>query len=244
MNRKKNRIQQHNRTPAENMQGQAGARVHRNTGNLHSALLLLVLCVCLRLIATQIAFADTSSAKYKEYEVKAAFIFNFLKFIDWPEEKTAANNNKIIIGIIGEDPFGPATDVFKGKSIEEHKLLLTRFEGIEQIKKMPEKEKNKHLDEIKTCHLLFICQSEQKQLRDIIEIVHDSSVLTIADTDGFIEAGGIINLFTEENKIRFDINQAAAENTGLKIRSQLLRLAKTVITQSSAAKNTTKQEGN
>ena len=109
---------------------------------------------------------------------------------------------------------------------------------------MPEKEKNKHLDAIKTCHLLFICQSEQKQLRDIIEIVRNSSVLTVADTDGFIEAGGIINLFTEENKIRFDINQVTAENTGLKIRSQLLRLAKRVVTQSSADKNTTKQEGN
>ena len=226
------------------MQGQAGARMHTSTNNLHSVLLLLVLCVCLGLIVTQIAFADTSSAKYKEYEVKAAFIFNFLKFIDWPEEKTAANNNQIIIGIIGEDPFGPATDVFKGKSIEERKLLLTRFEGIEQINKMPEKEKNKHLDAIKTCHLLFICQSEQKQFRDIIEIVRNSSVLTVADTDGFIEAGGIISLFTEENKIRFDINQAAAESTGLKIRSQLLRLAKTVVTQSPADKNTTKQEGN
>jgi hypothetical protein len=205
---------------------------------------LLVAAISLALIIAPIALADTSSAKYKEYEVKAAFIFNFLKFTDWPEEKTAANNSQIIIGIIGEDPFGPATNVFKGKSIEEHKLLLTRFEGIEQIKKMPEKEKNKHLDAIKTCHLLFICQSEQKQLRDIIEIVRNSSVLTVADTDGFIEAGGIINLFTEENKIRFDINQVTAENTGLKIRSQLLRLAKRVVTQSSADKNTTKQEGN
>jgi hypothetical protein len=110
MNRKKNRTQQHNCT---------GARVYRNTGNLHSVLLLLVLCVCLGLglIVTPMAHADTSSAKYKEYEVKAAFIFNFLKFIDWPEEKTAANNNKIIIGIIGEDPFGQATDVLKGKSV-------------------------------------------------------------------------------------------------------------------------------
>jgi hypothetical protein len=236
MNRKKNRTQQHNCT---------GARVYRNTGNLHSVLLLLVLCVCLGLglIVTPMAHADTSSAKYKEYEVKAAFIFNFLKFIDWPEEKTAANNNKIIIGIIGEDPFGQATNVFKGKSVEEHKILLTRFQGIEQIKKMPEKEKNENFDALKRCHLLFICQSEQKQVRDITEIVSNSSVLTVADTDGFIEMGGIINFFTEDNKIRFDINQAAAEKTGLKIRSQLLRLAKRVVTQSPDAKDTTKQEG-
>jgi hypothetical protein len=192
------------------------------------------------LIVTQMASADTSSAKFKEYEVKAAFVFNFLKFIDWPQEKTAGNNSQIVIGIIGEDPFGPAADIFKDKSIEEHKLVVKRFEGIEQIKKMPEKDKNERLDALKHCHLLFICQSEQKHVRDIIEIVRNSSVLTVADADGFIEAGGIINFFTEDNKIRFDINQGAAEKTGLKIRSQLLRLAKRVVTESPAAK----QEGN
>jgi len=218
--------------------------VHKNTGYLHSVLLLLVLCVCLGLIVTQIAFADTSSAKYKEYEVKSAFIFNFLKFIDWPGEKTAANNNQIIIGIIGEDPFGPAANVFKDKSVEDHKLVVKRFESFEQIRKLSEKDKNESIDALKRCHLLFICQSEQKQLHDIIEIVCNSSVLTVADTDGFIEAGGIINFFTEDNKIRFDINQAAAEKTGLKIRSQLLRLAKRVVTELPAAKNTSKQEGN
>jgi hypothetical protein len=199
--------------------------------------------LCLGLIVTQIASAETSSAKYKEYEVKAAFIFNFLKFIDWPQGKTA-ENGPIVIGIIGEDHFGPATDVFKDKSLEEHKLVVKRFEGIEQIKKMPDKDKNERLDAIKNCHVLFISQSEQKQIRDIIEIVNNKGTLTVSDSDDFIESGGIINFFTEDNKIRFDINQSAAEKNGLKIRSQLLRLAKRVITDPSTAKNTAKQEGN
>ncbi|MGA2094042.1 MAG: YfiR family protein [Sedimentisphaerales bacterium] len=206
--------------------------------------LLGIVIVLLTLFMPSDVYSDATSAKYKEYEVKAAFIFNFLKFIDWPQEKTAGNNSQIVIGIIGEDPFGPGADIFKDKSIEEHKLLVKRFEGIEQIKKMPEKDRNEQMEALKRCHLLFICQSEQKQVRDIIEIVRNSSVLTVADADGFIEAGGIINFFTEDNKIRFDINQGAAEKTGLKIRSQLLRLAKRVVTESPAAKNAAKQEGN
>lgn len=221
-----------------------GVYPHKKSAGLSSFLRLLLLLVCLGLIVTQMAPAETSSAKYKEYEVKAAFIFNFLKFIDWPEEKTTGNNNQFVIGIIGEDPFGPAANVFKDKSVEDHKLVVKRFEGIEQIRKLSEKDKNESIDALKHCHLLFISQSEQKQIRDIIEIVGNSSVLTVADTDGFIEAGGIINFLTEENKIRFDINQAVAEKTGLKIRSQLLRLAKRVVTELPAAKNTSKQEGN
>jgi hypothetical protein len=236
MNRKKHKIQEHRNSRAQ---------VHRNTSFLCPVPLRFALfCLCLWLIAAPIASADTTSAKYKEYEVKAAFIFNFLKFIDWPQEKTAGNNNRMVIGIIGEDPFGPAADIFKDKSVEEHKLVLKRFEGIEQIGKLSEKDKNECLDALKHCHLLFICQSEQKQMRDIIEIVNNAAVLTVADADGFIEAGGIINFFTEDNKIRFDINQAAAEKTGLKIRSQLLRLAKRVVTELPAAKNTASQEGN
>jgi hypothetical protein len=216
-----------------------------NKSSLRPVLLcLLLLCACFALITSPVVATDTSSARYKEYEVKAAFIFNFLKFVDWPAEKTAGNNNQIVIGIIGADPFGPAADIFKDKSVEEHKLLVKRFEGVEQIKKLPEKDKNELYDALKQCHLLFISQSEQKQVREIIEITNNNGVLTVADSDGFIEAGGIINFFTEDNKIRFDINQGAAEKTGLKIRSQLLRLAKRVVMESVAANNTAKKEGN
>jgi hypothetical protein len=238
MNRKKDRTQEHKCTSAQ---------VHRNTSGLCPVPLsrfIGMLCVCLGLITASIASADTSSARFKEYEVKAAFIFNFLKFIDWPQEKTGGDNNQIVIGIIGEDPFGPAADIFKDKSVEEHKLVIKRFESFEQWKKMEEKSKKARLEELKSCHLLFICPSEQKQIRDIIEIVHNSSVLTVADADGFIEVGGMINFFTEDNKIRFDINQGAAEKAGLKIRSQLLRLAKRVVMQSPAAKTEAKQESN
>jgi len=171
-------------------------------------------------------YSATQSAQYKEYEVKAAFMYNFLKFVDWPEGKTAKGGNQIIIGIIGEDPFGSAADVLKDKKVEDRDVVIKRFEGFQQLK---EKGKKDELEALKTCHLLFICPSEKKITSEIIDFVKNDGVLTVGDTSGFIETGGAISFFLEENKIRFNINLESVEKSGLKIRSQLLRLAKKVI---------------
>ena len=185
---------------------------------------ILVLLGCL-LVAD--AYPESKSAQYKEYEVKAAFMYNFLKFIDWPEGKMASSGNQIIIGIIGKDPFGDAADIFKDKKVEERNVVVKRFEGIEQLKKTADKDKQ--IEALQACHLLFICPSEQKQANEIIDIAGKNGVLTVGDTSGFTESGGSINFLMEDNKIRFDINLTASEKAGLKIRSQLLRLAKKVI---------------
>jgi hypothetical protein len=204
---------------------------------------VIVLLACL--LAAD-AYPDSQSAQYKEYEIKAAFIYNFLKFVDWPEEKMAHSENQIVVGIIGVDPFGAATDIFKDKKVEDRNVVIKRFEGIEQLKKTVEKDKpaNEKLEALKTCHLLFICPSEQKRASEIIDIVGKNGVLTVADTSGFIESGGGINFLMEDNKVRFDINLTAAEKGGLKIRSQLLRLAKRVVKDGlNVTDNTTRQEG-
>ena len=191
--------------------------------------LLIVAVVLLVLLVTSNASAESTSAQYKEYEVKAAFMYNFLKFVNWPKEKMAQDNNEIIIGIIGDDPFGSAADIFKGKTIEDRKLVLKRFEDARQLKEMSENDKNKRTEELRKCHLLFICSSEQKYVRDIIDLVGSNGVLTVGDTENFIESGGIINFFLEDNKIRFDINLDSADKAGLEMRSQLLRLARKVV---------------
>jgi len=194
-------------------------------------------------------YAESKCASHKEYEVKAAFIYNFLKFVDWPEEKMAHSGKQIILGIIGEDPFGPAADIFKDKTVENHNLIIKRFEGLRQLKEMAEKNKSasEKLETLKTCHLLFICPSERKQVREIIDIVSKSNVLTVGDTDEIIESGGAISFVMEDNKIRFNINLTATEKAGLKIRSQLLRLAKKVIKDEADAaggkNDTAQQEG-
>ena len=199
--------------------------VRAGTGHINRSLaVVLVLFGCL--FASEV-HPSSQAGQYKEYEVKAAFIYNFLKFVDWPEEKTK-NNKQIIVGIIGENPFGSATDVFKGKKVEDRDVILKCFEGLEAIKKMSETDRAANEESLKACHLLFICRSEQKQLSDIMDIVGKNGVLTVGDTDGFTESGVAINFLIVNNKIRFNINLTAAENNGLKIRSQLLRLAKKV----------------
>jgi bifunctional DNA-binding transcriptional regulator/antitoxin component of YhaV-PrlF toxin-antitoxin module len=262
---------------------------------------ILVLLTCL--LAAD-AYPESKTAQYKEYEVKAAFMYNFLKFIDWPAEKTASNSNQIIIGIIGQDPFGSAADILKDKKVEDRNVVVKHFDGFQQLKEAIEKDKTELTDKIKAlsksqiiyrdndgkivikpadefnelksitdaaarekkieelkkrgflladpskaenikatidtiangqmetlkrCHLLFICPSEKKNVNEIIGLVKNQGVLTVADTQGFLDAGGIVNFVIEDNKVRFDINLTASEKARLKIRSQLLRLAKKVV---------------
>lgn len=177
------------------------------------------------------ARADT--APNKEQQIKAAFIYNFIKFVDWPKEKMADSNEPITIGIIGKDPFGKAFEPIKKKQVKGKKVVIKRFKGFEELKQSSEQ-----IEAIRKCHLLFICSSK-KNLKEVINSVKDHSVLTVADIKGFLESGGIINFLIEDKKVRFEINNTAAKQAKLKIRSKLLRLAKRVIPEkpSEEAKN-------
>lgn len=184
------------------------------------------------------AWADSLSSR--EYQVKAAFLYNFIQFVDWPEEKLADSNEPITISIVGDDPFGDAFEPIKDKKVKGRSVVVKRFKSFEELEKSIEKNKSQSDQEIETlvnCHLLFICFSERKNLEKIINAVKDRNVLTVGEMEGFLEAGGIINLFVEEKKLRFEINVAAAERAGLKIRSKLLRLAKRVIEEDTTQKD-------
>lgn len=190
---------------------------------------LIVLVLLVAAIAPR-AKADSTSSR--EYQVKAAFLYNFIQFVDWPEEKLADGGEPIIIGIIGEDPFGDAFEPIKDKKVKGRGVVIKRFKSFEQLKKSTEKDKTKSDQEIETltkCHLLFICSSERKNLKEIINTVKDHSVLTVGEMEGFLEDGGIINWFVEERKIRFEVNVSAAQQARLEIRSKLLRLAKRIV---------------
>ncbi|MDD5010829.1 MAG: YfiR family protein [Phycisphaerae bacterium] len=181
------------------------------------------------------AHADAASAR--EYQVKAAFLYNFIMFVDWPEEKMPAVNEPIIIGIIGKDPFGDAFDPVKDKQAKDRKVVVKRFKGLEDLKKSGEDEFNKQIEAVKKCHLLFVCPSEEKVIRDITDLVKDNNILIVGDMPKFLEAGGgIINFVLEEQKVRFEVDANVAKQAGLKIRSQLLRLATRVIGSSQEAK--------
>lgn len=149
----------------------------------------------------------------REYAIKAACLFNFLRFVDWPAQALPDSSPTLTIGVLGKNPFGPALDTLNGKSVKGKTLVVRQVSGIR---------------EIQSCQVLFISASERDHLRQILEAVQGQSILTIGDVDGFTRNGGIINFTTDENKVRFEINPGAAERARLAVSSQLLKLAKIV----------------
>jgi hypothetical protein len=216
-----------------------GANVSR-TRNLRIReynLVVLALVLFIAAVAPKTMAAPTST---QEYQVKAAFLYNFLQFVDWPEGKFADDNKPITIGIIGKDPFRGAFEPVKDKKVKDRNVVIKRFKGFKALKESGAKDKAKFDKEIKaltSCHLLFICSSEKENLKEIINLVEDQAILTVGEVEGFLESGGIINCLVEENKIHFEINTAAAERAKLGIRSQLLRLAKRIVEEDTSQKD-------
>ena len=146
-----------------------------------------------------------------EYRLKAAFIYNFAKFVEWPPEAFADTNAPVVIGIVGENKFGnELNQIVQNKTINGHPLEVKTISDLAEAAK---------------CHILFISDSEKKRYAEIVAGLHNTPVLTIGETDTFIGSGGIINFVRAENKIRFQINDPAAKAVGLKISSKLLSLA-------------------
>lgn len=186
-------------------------------GNYNLIVLALALCA-----AANPVCAD--SDQNIEYRIKAAFLYNFADFVDWPKDKLVDGNEPIIIGILGKDPFGDAFDPIKNKQVRDKKVIIRRFQSFDEKKPAEEQ-----IGLIRKCHVLFVCPSEKDKLGKIVHIVEEYGVLTVGDTEGFLEAGGIVNFLIRDNKVCFEINNVAAKQAKLAIRSKLLRLAKRVI---------------
>jgi len=200
-----------------------------------------ITALILVLSLSAVACATEEAAPSKEYQVKAAFIYNFIKFVDWPQaadtesdEKTEGSTQPITIGIIGENPFGNAFDAVTKKKIQGREVVIKLFPGFAKNKVRYRQDgktryKYKDTDALKACEVLFVSPSESKYCKEIIDTVKDNCVLTVGETKDFLETGGIIRFVTEQKKVKFGINLIAAENAKLKIRSKLLRLAKRVV---------------
>lgn len=147
----------------------------------------------------------------QEYQVKAAFLFNFAQFVTWPTNAFLEPQAPLVIGIIGSDPFGSTLDeMVRGEKINGHPLTIQRFRRVE---------------EFTNCHILFINESEPKRIEDIFTQLKGRSVLTVGDSDEFVRRGGMIRFFTEKGKLRLRINTELAKKVGLEVSSRLLRLA-------------------
>jgi hypothetical protein len=148
-----------------------------------------------------------------EYQVKAVFLFNFAQFVDWPPKAFPEPQTPLVIGVLGEDPFGTYLDeTVRGEKVKDRPLVVQRY---------------RRVGEIKTCHVLFISRSETDRLEQILASVKGRNILTVGDAEDFALRGGMIQLVTEKNKIRMRINLEAVKAAGLTISSKLLRVAET-----------------
>jgi hypothetical protein len=146
------------------------------------------------------------SISSREYEIKAAYLYNFIKYVDWPTSK-----DTVTIGVLGGNPFGPALSPLNGKIVKGRRVVVKEIDSVRDAA---------------NCQVIFVSSSERQRLREILENLKNAHVLTVGEMDGFAEDGGIINFIEENNKVRFEINPDAARRTGLTISSELLKLAK------------------
>jgi hypothetical protein len=147
-------------------------------------------------------------------QVKAAYLFNFGKFVRWQSDR-AANGDTLEICVLGKDPFGSILDsTVAGESIDSRKIAVKRIARVQDAS---------------ACSILFISSSEESRLGAILAAVQRSSVLTVSDIPHFAEHGGIIEFVFLQDKIRFEVNRSAAEQSHLVLSSELLKVASKVI---------------
>jgi YfiR/HmsC-like len=153
-------------------------------------------------------------AQTKEYQIKAAFLYNFAQFVQWPAGALGSTNEPFRIGVLGDNPFdGALAETLQGETIDNHKMVVRTA---------------RQVDDLKNCQMIFISRSEKGHIAKILSHLDSSPILTVSEIDGFAQQGGIINFYLEGTKVRFEINPTTAQRDGLKISSELLDLGKII----------------
>lgn len=146
-----------------------------------------------------------------EAGVKASYLFNFTKYTDWPTNAFTNATAPLVIGVLGDDPFGPALDQTVAKRTSQGRAVVLR--RAREVGALPD------------CHAIFICRSEQARLPAILAALRDRPVVTVCDTDVFFEQGVMIKFTPVKERLRFEVRRDAAEQAGLKFSSGLLDAA-------------------
>jgi hypothetical protein len=175
------------------------------------ALVASVLAVC---ALGSIWSARPAVAEPTEFEVKAALVYNFAKFVDWPAAAFASPSAPLVVGIVGDDDVAEALEAtLRNKILDGHPVQVRRVKGS---------------DEARVCQLLYVATSERKHAGDLLQGLRGANVLTVSDIADFARHGGQINFVLENQRVRFVINPANADSAGLHISAKLLALARTV----------------
>jgi hypothetical protein len=149
-----------------------------------------------------------------EYVIKAAYLYNFAMFVEWPADAFSRQDSPIVIGIAGTDRFGAALEeIVRNKKVNNRRLVVKRLQS--------------HLD-LTSCHIVFFHSGEGGKIADIVQQLRAAPVLLVGETSDFAKRGGMINFTVEDNKVRCEINVAAARRGRLTISSKLLSLAKVI----------------
>jgi len=176
------------------------------------SLLLFAVVFLMTLLGSQMAHAQSDTTR--EYQIKAAFLYNFVQFVKWPGTTFSSSDAPFCIGVLGDDPFGSALDdTVQGEAIDGHRLMVVRSPRVE---------------ELMGCQVIFVCRSEEGRVDAILSQLSSKPILTVSEGSNFASKGGDIDFYLSSGKVRFEINPQAARQCGLKISSQLLALGKIV----------------
>ena len=152
--------------------------------------------------------------KPSEYQVKATYLYNFGRFVKWPETVPGGKGDSFSVCLLGQDPFGPILDsTLAGEALDGKPIVLRRITKPQDAA---------------DCRILFISSAEEKHLKEILIALDESGVLTVSDMPGFTRRGGMIQFVLEGGRVRFEINLASAENARLVLSSELLKVAAAV----------------
>lgn len=177
----------------------------KNRRGSKSMALVLLLALC----------TTAPAQEASEYQLKAAFMFNFAKFTEWPDTAFNSSSAPLVVGVIGDDPFGDAINIIQGKRVKDREVVVQRFTDPGSVA---------------NCQILFISASEQQQLPAIFNHVKRGTVLTVGEMESFFDNGGVIKFVEVNGKVGFEINAEAVKKADFKLSSQLLKFAKLVRT--------------
>jgi len=168
----------------------------------------------LALVALGKAHSSGHGTPADEYQLKAVFLYNFAQFIEWPESAFATADSPLVIGVLGESPIGSNLEItVRGEKLRKRPLVVEHY---------------RRVDEIRNCHILFVSPSAGPNSKQILMAVQGRPVLTVGDTEGFSQGGGMIRFLTEARRIHFQVNVEATRAARLVISSKLLRQAEIV----------------
>lgn len=179
-----------------------------------SSRLVAPLAAVIAFAAPVLDAAEAGGKLTREYDLKAAFLFNFAQFVEWPPEAFPEAGTPFVIGVLGEDPFGRSLDeIVANEAVRNRKIVVRRYRNVQ---------------EISTCHILYIGGSEASSLSRILPQLDGRHILTVGETDLFTTYNGVIQFLVVESRLRLRINVEAARMAKLSISSQLLRQAEIV----------------